>query len=91
MVDYFSIEDSITLRKIFTFSRAGRKNFLIPTPQPPSWKVKWTEGGGLVGKTQDEYFKVTPCVFISKDFRFTSILVIGSRSRQRRGKESELR
>ena len=44
-----------------------------------------------MGKTQDEYFKVTPCVFISKDFRFTSILVIGSRSRQRRGKESELR
>ena len=48
-----------------------------------------------MGKTQDEYFKVTPsvcvCVFIFKDFRFTSILVIGSRSRQRRGKESELR
>ena len=90
MVDYFSIEDSITLRK-FSLSLAQVERIFIPTPQPPSWKVKWTEGGGLVGKTQDEYFKVTPCVFISKDFRFTSILVIGSRSRQRRGKESELR
>ena len=50
MVDYFSIEDSITLRKFSLSLAQVERFFFIPTPQPPLMKSKMNRGGRFGGK-----------------------------------------